>query len=225
MWAETRFVGLAVVSAAVALCALLIDRPLALWIDAQFRGTTAVTVSAFILRPLDSLLFFGMLLLVIATVWRQRGSPPALVCRFVAGGAGAAVALLGALILKVALGRSQVFPPFLQDHIYGLRPFAATESFMAFPSATMAGVGAFIGGLDGARRHQRAAGAAILTTLAVALVVTSSHWLSDIIAGTYFGLFTGAGVARRLHRDKGLQPKRLQPTASAVSSLHQPEST
>ena len=202
-----RLVVLATVSAAVALCILFVDRPLALWLDARSYGTTAFAIGAFVLRPLDSLLIAGAVLLVLAVVWRRRGAPDWL-NRLIVGGTGAAVALLGVLVLKVAIGRSQVYPPFLQDHIYGFRPFAGSKNFMAFPSATMAVIGAFGVGVGVHRRSQRAAAAVILITLAVALVVTGSHWLSDIIGGTYFGVVTGDAVARRLRRREGLQPNK-----------------
>jgi hypothetical protein len=71
---------------------------------------------------------------------------------------------------------SQVYPLFLQDHIYGFRLFAGAKNFMAFPSATMAGVAAFVVGVGVHRRSQRAAAAVILISLALALLVTGSHW-------------------------------------------------
>jgi len=157
-------------------------------------------ISAFILRPSDSLIIAGAVLLVAAVGWQRFYTAPAWVNRVVVGGTGAAVALLAALILKIAIGRSQVYPPFLQDHIYGFRPFNGAEKFMAFPSATMAAVGAFIVGLGIHRRSHRAAAAVVLITLALALVVTAAHWLSDIIGGTYVGVLTGTAVARRFRR-------------------------
>ena len=74
---------------------------------------------------------------------------------------------------------------------------------MAFPSATMAGAGGFVAGAGMRGGSQRAAAAVVLIVLALALVVTSSHWLSDIIGGTYFGIATGAAVARRLRQSGG----------------------
>jgi len=165
-----------------------------LWVNARFYGTTAFAVGAAILWPLDSLLVAGALLLGLALVWRRRHSAPEWMNRLMVGGASAAVALLGARVLKMAIGRSQVYPPFLQDHIYQLRPFAASQSFMAFPSATMAGVSAFIVGVGVPRTSQRAAGTVILIMFALALIITGSHWLSDIIGGTYLGVVTGAAV-------------------------------
>jgi membrane-associated phospholipid phosphatase len=117
---------------------------------------------------------------------------------------------MGALLLKVAIGRSQVYPPFLQRHIYEFRLFAGSRNFMAFPSATMAVIGAFVVGVGVRRRSQRAAAAVILIIVAVALLVTGSHWLSDIIGGRYFGVVTGDAIVWRLRR--GLLsdgPKRL----------------
>jgi len=196
---QGRFVGLAAVSAAVALCILLVDRPLALWLDARCYGTTAFAIGAFILRLLDSLLIAGAVFLVVAAVWRRLDSAPEWVNRLVVAGACAAVALAGALLLKVAIGRSQVYPTFLRNHIYGFQLFAGKD-FMAFPSATMAACAAFAAGVGVRRWSHRAAAALILILLAVSLVVTGSHWLSDIIGGTYFGLVSGSSVARRLRR-------------------------
>jgi membrane-associated phospholipid phosphatase len=164
---------------------------------------------------LDSLLIAGAVLLVLAVVWRRLYGAPEWLNRLVVGGTGAAVALLGALVLKVAIGRSQVYPPFLQDHIYGFWLFAGSKNFMAFPSATMAVMGAFGAGVGVHRRSQRAAAAVILVTLAVALVVTGSHWLSDIIGGTCFGVVTGEAVARRLRRLERLQPNSALERTSA----------
>lgn len=212
--ARGRFVGLVAVSAAVTLCILLVDRPIALWLE-RFYGTTAYAIGAFILWPLDGLFVAAAVILVVAVVWRRLYSEPAWVNRLVVGLSGAAVALLGALVLKVAIGRSQVYPSFLQNHIYRFRPFAGSENFMAFPSATMAGVSAFVAAIRVQGRSQRAAAAVILITLAVALVVTGSHWLSDVIGGTYFGAVIGAAVTRRLRGREELQPNRhLQPTAA-----------
>jgi membrane-associated phospholipid phosphatase len=61
----------------------------------------------------------------------------------------------------------------------------------------MAGACAFLVGVGVNRVSQRVAGAVVVITLAMALVVTSSHWLSDVIGGTYFGVVIGAAVARR----------------------------
>jgi hypothetical protein len=198
-----RFVDLTAVSAAVAVCILFVDRSLALWLDARVYGSTLFRVGELILWPLDSILVSGAVLLVAALAWRRFFSVPDWVNRLVVGGIGAAVALLSALLLKIAIGRSQVYPLFLHDHLYELAPFAGAESFMAFPSATMAGVGAFVFGVGLEGRPQRAAAAVMLITLALALLVTGSHWLSDILAGTYVGGMSGAAVARRLRRATG----------------------
>jgi hypothetical protein len=201
------FIGLIAISAAVALCSVFVDRPLALWLNARFYRTTVFTVGALILRPLDSLLVAGLALLVVAMVSGRLYGAPSWVNRFIVSGASAAVALVVALVLKVAIGRSQVYPPFLQDHIYDVRPFAGSKDFMAFPSATMAGVAAFTVSLVvDHRRADRAAAAVILGILAAALVITASHWLSDIIGGTYLGIVSGAAVARRLRGRDGFRP-------------------
>jgi len=195
-----RFLDLTAVSTAVALCSLLVDRPLALWLNARFYGTTAFAVGAFILRSSDPLAVVGLVLFVVAIVWRRWFAAPNWVNRFVGAGFGAAAALPVALVLKVAIGRSQVYPAFLQNHTYGLRPFAGSMDFMAFPSATMAAVGGFSAGLGIQSRSRRIALAVVFITIAAALAVTRSHWLSDIIGGTHIGVAGGTIAARRFGR-------------------------
>ena len=115
-------------------------------------------------------------------------------------------------VLKLAIGRSQVFPPFLHDHVYALRPFAGSKDFMAFPSATMAGVAGLISGYGVHRRSGRIAAALVLLVLGAAILVAAGHWLSDIIGGTYLGLVSGAAVARSLHdgRRSNVEAQRLE---------------
>lgn len=218
-------VGLSAVSGAVALCLVCVDRRLALWLSARFSGTIAFAVSAFVLRSLDSLVVTGLGLLLVALVW-QRDGAPAWVRRFVAGATGAVVALVGALVLKIAIGRSQVYPPFLRDHTYGIRLFARSADFMAFPSATMAGLTGFVVGLGVGGRRERAGGALVLITVAVALLITSRHWLSDIIGGSYLGAVSGVAVARRVGRGEGLLARRrFRSTSLEETSGAQPMRT
>ena len=192
-----RFLGLTAVSTVAALCSLLVDRPLASWIDARLYGTTAFDVGAFILGASDPLAVAGLVLFVVALVWRRLLPAPDWVHRFVIAGFGAAAALAIALVLKVAIGRSQVYPAFLQNHTYGLRPFAGSMDFMAFPSATMAAVGGFSAGLGIQSRSRRLAVAVVLVAIAAALAITRSHWLSDLIGGTYIGVVSGTIAVRR----------------------------
>ena len=195
---QRRLACLVAVTATVVLCVLLVDRPVALWVDAHLYGTTVFAIALAILRPLDGLLLAAAVLLVVAVIWRRLSGAPPWLNRLITGGAGAAAALLAALALKVAIGRSQVYPPFLHDHVYGFQPFAASTDFMAFPSATMAGAAGLIAGLGVSRALRRVVAAVVLIALAAAIVITAGHWLSDVIGGTYLGLVTGATVARRL---------------------------
>lgn len=210
--AHRHFAGLIGIGVAVAACVLLVDRPLALWLNARFFGTRTFAISESIFRPLDAVLIVGAVLLVVLVLSSRFYDPPAWVSRLVRGGAGAAVALLAAEVLKLAIGRSQVFPPFLHDHVYALRPFAGSKDFMAFPSATMAGVSGLISGYGVHRRSGRTAAALVLLVLGAAILVAAGHWLSDIIGGTYLGLVSGAAVARSLHdgRRSDVDTQRLE---------------
>jgi hypothetical protein len=200
-----QFIGLTTVGAVVVFCSLLVDRPLALWLNARFSGTTAFAVGALILRSSDPLAVAALVLFVVALVWKRLFTAPSWVSRFIGAGYGAAAGLTVALVLKVAIGRSQVYPAFLQNHTYGLRPFAGITDFMAFPSATMAAIGGLAAGFGIQSRSQRSATAVVLITIAAALAITRSHWLSDIIAGTYIGVVSGAMAVRSIGRGEGLR--------------------
>ena len=195
-----RFGRAAAVMAAVPLCVLFVDRPVALWMNARFYDTTAFAVSEFLLRSLDPLLLAAAVLWVALSIRRRFYRTPAFGNRLVIGLAAAAVALVGALVLKAAIGRSQVYPPFLQDHVYECRPFAASLDFMAFPSATMAALAAFVAAAGVNTRRECAVAAGVLVAIAAAILITGGHWLSDIIGGAAFGLLAGAAVARSFRR-------------------------
>jgi hypothetical protein len=200
--ARNRLVVLASVSAAVVLCILFVDRPLALWLDERFRGTTVFAVALAIFRPMDTVALLAAALLVFAIGWKRFYAVPEWVNRFIAGGVAVALSLLGAIILKRAFGRSDVFPPFLRDHIYTFRLFAGSNDFTAFPSATMSGAAAFAAGVGPNRGYQRVLATIVLATLALAILITSSHWLGDVIAGAYLGTLIGALTATRLLRPR-----------------------
>jgi len=191
---------LVTIGLALAICAAFVDRPLALWLDAQFKGTATFAAAAAIFRPVDGVFIAGFLLLAVSFIARRLFRAPVPPLPIISGATAMTAAVVAGVALKIAVGRSQVVPGFLDQHIYGLRPFALSETYMGFPSATMAGAAGFLTGLGARSALARAAGAGIFVVLAVALLVTNGHWLSDIIGGTALGVLIGVRIAAMSRR-------------------------
>lgn len=189
------------VATAVAGCVLWIDRPLALWADGHVTGTAAYALAGALLRPLDAVGITGFLLLLVAAAWTRASAPsPTWVRRFLVAALAAILSLVVTVVLKLAIGRTQVYPTFLQQGRHAFRPFGGYPAYAAFPSATMSTAGAFLAGLGIRGRPGHAAAALVLAVLALALLATSSHWASDILAGLYLGLLVGSAVRRYAER-------------------------
>lgn len=103
---------------------------------------------------------------------------------------------MAAEALKLAIGRSQVYPAYLVDHLYQLRPFTTDHRYGGFPSATMAIASAFLTTLG---IHRLLAGAALLL-LAASIAVTNGHWIGDLLGGTCLGTAIGSLTVRRARR-------------------------
>jgi hypothetical protein len=176
----------------VALAAAQLDRPLALFMEYAFGGTqveAAINAGLGLLLPTT---FVAAILAAIAVARRDHLRPRRWLERYLNSALSTGAAVLVAVALKHAIGRSQVDPGFLMNHVYTVRPFSASQAFAAFPSATMAGVSAAV---FGARVPAWLSGA-IIVMIAAALIATNSHWLSDLIGGLYVGHLASRAVLR-----------------------------
>jgi membrane-associated phospholipid phosphatase len=177
---------------------VFVDRPLALWVDEHFRGTAAYRASDLMFRTLDGLAVVGLVLFIAASaVTLMQPRVPDWITRFAWAGAAGVATLTVTMLLKVTFGRSQVYPPFLKQHIYTFHLFGGSKDYDAFPSATMSVVSAFLTGLVLERASQRVIAALVLVGLAVALLVVNGHWLADIIGGAYVGIVVGTLTFQR----------------------------
>ncbi len=175
----------------VALAVVFLDRPMALWAQQRLYLTTPyrVSTSVFVFYEVA-----GIALLAGAALQRLRdktqpgdwGGDLSL-----AAGAGL-LALLVAELLKWITGRSPVCPDFLVNGVAGLRPF----HWGTFPSATTAAVTAVLTVAWLRRPAGRALYAVFLLAAPLAILITNSHWLSDVIAGTWLGATIGSAVSR-----------------------------
>jgi hypothetical protein len=192
---QRDLLGLALAALVTIACILVVDRPVAAWSNAILFNTGVARLCELFLRPLDLILLGGGVVSGLALLWRSFRRAPPWIDRLLDGALAAACALALALVLKLSLGRSQVYPSFLRDHLYTFHLLHGSPN-AAFPSATMAGAGAALRGMG----VRLGVVALILLGLAAALIATSGHWLSDIVAGTYAGSVIGALVHQRALR-------------------------
>lgn len=198
------------VGACVIACMALLDRPLALWLDHQFGGTALYAACVRGFQVVDGLGLAGVAILVVGGAWRTADAKaPQFVRRLVDALLAAGVMLALTLFLKWAIGRSQVDPAFLRDHVYAFHPFRGGLDFRAFPSATMAVSSAFLFAWGVTRPRDRVAAGWVLSVLALAILVTNGHWLSDIVAGTFLGASFGAAA-----RSRRMRPDRASPSST-----------
>ena len=171
---------------------------MARYIDSQFRGTDVETLGLGVLLLLKPILAASLVLLVVGGILKSiRRDVPAWMHGPLVTALSMAITLAVALSLKVAVGRSQVYPTFIPDHLYTLRPFHGGGDYEAFPSATLAvsAAGLTVVWLRVSRLRSLCVTALLLVEAAILL--TNGHWLSDTLAGTFLGGFVGWAVCVR----------------------------
>lgn len=183
---------------AILLSMAYVDRPVAEYVHAHLRHTalshwTMRTLSSLLLVPVLALLF-----LLASGCWLFAGRSLAswtrtpLLCSW-----SVAWSVSAAIVLKHVFGRSSPYPDYVVHRIYELRPFHADSAHLAFPSGTMAVSGAILSVVWLRYPGRRVAIMLILLLLALALVITNSHWLADVIGGLFLGASVGRAYARR----------------------------
>lgn len=115
-----------------------------------------------------------------------------------------------AFLLKFALkyftGRTNTREWLLNHHQYAFHLLQGGGAFAGFPSGHMAVFTALVLGICRYYPRLRSAGAVFLVFLALALIGTEYHFLSDVIAGAYVGLLVDIITWRGLiaaHRQIG----------------------
>ena len=99
--------------------------------------------------------------------------------------------------MKFAFGRTWPLhghPSLLIDGAYGFNFFTANPQFAAFPSGHTASVSAIAGVLWAIYPRFRLVYAAGVTAIAIALVVSDFHFLSDVLAGGFLGVSVALGM-------------------------------
>jgi membrane-associated phospholipid phosphatase len=191
----------AAVAAALLVCLAWVDRPVADLVQAHLRGTAFFDWTTRALDLLPSLLLPVLLGLAAAGVLALRGRPmpawtrlPMLCAWSVAWGLSAGV------VLKRVFGRSQTDLYFPRG-VYEFRLLHGSYGYEAFPSGTTTVACALLAVLWIRRPRLRGACALLIGVVSVALVLTNSHWVSDVIAGCLLGAAIGAMTVRLLGRE------------------------
>ncbi|HEX9022999.1 MAG TPA: phosphatase PAP2 family protein [Geobacteraceae bacterium] len=93
-------------------------------------------------------------------------------------------------LLKYVFGRVTTREWLIKPHLYGFHWFHGGDVFGGFPSGHMVVFTAMAAALWRYYPRYRPACAGFLLVLALALIVTNYHFLSDVIAGAYLGVLS-----------------------------------
>ena len=94
-------------------------------------------------------------------------------------------------------------PSYFSDGTFGFNFFHGGIGYASLPSGHMAAVTAVAVVLWFARPQLRWVSVLACGLVAVGLIGTNYHWLSDIIAGTFVGWSVGAVVCDSFNRNSG----------------------
>jgi len=207
----------ALLAGALLLCVLFVDRPVATYMQHTVYGTPLFDWA---LRIFPVLLGAGACMALLFVCFggaALMGRPlrPWMSAVLAAAGAGMA-ALLLAELLKFGIGRSQVYPAYLSEGIFRVRPFRGGPGYGAFPSATAAVASAALLVLWEVWPRGRPAYGVVLLAIAAALIVTNSHWASDLLGGALLGGWVGR-VALRSWRRTGTVSAGPSPPAGVAT--------
>ena len=188
-------IALLLTAAAVIVCYLWVDRPLALFAhayNAQRETFARLTHIPDLLNPFAAIVF------VIFGLWVLAGRP---VTRIVAAGALSSISLIVAEAIKSQLkfvfGRYwpdtwvQNNPSFIHDGAYGFNFFHGGPGYASFPSGHTAATCAVISVLWIMYPYWRPLYGAIVLAVAVGLIGANYHFLGDVIGGGFVGTSTG----------------------------------
>lgn len=180
-------------AALVAATMAWVDRPAADYVTAHFIFTP---FSAAIVHTLEALeLVFGVLLVIqlaagVQALRGQRLGAWAKLPMLCSWSTMFTVVVVEAM--KRAVGRSEVYPVWVHEHVHRFKWLHGTSSdYKAFPSGTTAVASAVCAVLWLRAPRLRWPATIGVVLIAIALVLTNSHWTSDTIAGAFVGWTIG----------------------------------
>ena len=182
-------------AAAVVVCYLWVDRPLALFVHTlrAHRETFArFTHIPDLLIPLAAIAFIALGLWVLAGRPLSKPAEAGVLCSI-----SLIVTETAKSSLKFAFGRLwpdtwvETNPSFIHDGAYGFNPFHGGPGYASFPSGHTAATCALISVLWVLYPKLRPLYALVVLAVAIGLIGANYHFLSDVIAGGFVGSSTG----------------------------------
>jgi len=186
----------------VALSLLIADRSFALAMHRRFFDSASYWTALAIFPAFE---VGGAVLLVAAlTLLAVRGKRlTGWMLQLVAAAAAGTVALVVAELLKAGLGRTPVYPTFLVDRVSAWRPLHLGN----FPSATTASVTAVMTVAWQSWPSGRLIWTIIGLLAPVMILITNSHWLSDVIGGAFLGWALGVRTNQLMLREPNVSAR------------------
>ena len=188
-------IGFCLTGAAVVLSYFWLDRPIALFVHEHLRGFDAFAMLTYvpaITIPLAVAAFTAVALRVLSGRALSR-----LQTVIVLAGASLAVSEAIKVQLKYAFGRTwpetwvRDNPSFIRDGVYGFYPFHGGLGFAAFPSGHMSAICALLSVFWVCYPRLRVLYALVMAVVGIGLIGADFHFLSDVIAGAFLGIWTG----------------------------------
>lgn len=200
-----RLIGLGLLlTPLVVLCIYFLDVPVALFVKHNLYANPSWSN---ITSDLPDLLLLVVLLsmLVSLLVYRVRSRRGLLdeltnLARMVCWVAPASY--LAKTLLKIVFGRVNTRHWLLEPDLYGFHWFQMREGCEGFPSGHMLVIVALLAAAVRFYPKTRSLCLVTGTLLGLALVATNYHFVSDVIAGTWFGIFVEALAFRLLIKDR-----------------------
>jgi membrane-associated phospholipid phosphatase len=195
--------ALGICSVVILLCIFYVDRPVADFVNTHVRSTSLWAYLSDLLAPpvafvagagLLTLLASGCVLLSGRALPDWSATP--ILCSW-----SIVWALAAQAIFKDIFGRAST-TTYVQNHLYEFRYFHASSDWNSFPSGTATVATAITAVLWGSIPGTRIYGVLSVATIAVLLVLTNGHWVSDVIAGILLGAYIG-NVSLLLRANKG----------------------
>lgn len=191
MKAGAWLLGALLCGAAVLLCMAYVDRPVADWVQAEVRPSALYDWIMRGFAPLRVVAVLAVLFLFGSGRWAlvDRPLPSWTRTPLLASWSGV-WALAATLVFKEIFGRSAPDPEYVVQHVYG---YHLPESSLryAFPSGTTTMATALLTVLWIRMPRLRFGYLAAGLLLGVALIISNSHWVSDVIAGAFLGASIG----------------------------------
>ena len=188
-------IGFSLTAAAVVLSYFWLDRPIASFVHEHLRDFDVFALLTYV--PAISVPLAVLAFAAVALRALSRRALTRLQTVIVISGASLAVSEAVKVQLKFAFGRT--WPEtwvrdnlsFIRDGVYGFNPFHGGPGFAAFPSGHMSAICALLSVFWVCYPRLRVLYALVMAVVGIGLIGADFHFLSDVIAGAFLGIWTG----------------------------------